>query len=70
MNCLSRHQERGWEYLCKDGAELNDEALKAQQEGKHTDQIFSPYKWKGEDSAWIVTEWDRYVTTVLLPDDY
>jgi hypothetical protein len=25
---------------------------------------------KGENRFWIITEWDRSVTTVLMPEDY
>ena len=30
---------------------------------------FDSYKIEGE-TIWVITEWDRSVTTILLPDEY
>jgi len=32
--------------------------------------LFSAYKQEGLPPIWIITEADRSVTTVLLPDEY
>ena len=34
------------------------------------DRLFSPYQVEPDLKLWIITEWDRSVTTLLLPDEY
>jgi hypothetical protein len=34
------------------------------------DRLFSAYEKEGVAKIWIITEWDRSVTTVLFPDEY
>ena len=44
---------------------LNDAAL---QSGE--DRLFSSYQVAPNLKLWIITEWDRSVTTLLLPSEY
>ena len=37
---------------------------------KDGDRILSSYKSSDGLTFWIITEWDRSATTVLLPDEY
>lgn len=52
---------------CAEDAQLNNDAL-----ASGNDRLFSVYNpadhpdWR----IWIITEWDRSVTTVLFPDEY
>jgi len=32
--------------------------------------LFSVYKKEGLPTIWIITEWDKSVTTVLFPEEY
>ena len=67
---LARHARGDWGVTSD--AEQNDAAV------KHGDRILSAYpidpdspcKGFGENTIWIITEWDRSVTTLLLPDEY
>lgn len=67
---LFRHAEGDWGDMCEEDAKANDDAL------KNGDRIFSSYKLpeglnvEGEDKIWIITEWDRSVTTILFPSEY
>ena len=61
--CLIRHASGDWGEVCKDDAALNNDALKA------GDRVLSVYR-SGETKFWIITEADRSVTTVLMPEDY
>ena len=61
--CLGRHMRGDWGDVCPEDASLNDEALKA------GDRLLSVYG-NGERRFWIITEWDRSVTTILMPEDY
>jgi hypothetical protein len=60
---LRRHASADWGDLPPEDAELNEIGLK---EGG---RLFSAYG-TGEKRFWIITEWDRSVTTVLMPEDY
>lgn len=64
---LSRHATGDWGDLDPEGAKLNDTALASGE-----DRIFSVYKREGihDGKIWIITEWDRSVTTVLFPSEY
>ena len=33
-------------------------------------RVFSSYKLQTGTKVWVITEWDRSVTTVLLPEEY
>ena len=33
-------------------------------------RVFSAYKLSTGDKVWVITEWDRSVTTFLLPNEY
>jgi len=60
---LRRHASGDWGDLCPDDTLANDTAL--QQGGR----LFSAYG-QGQHRFWVITEADRSVTTVLLPEDY
>ena len=66
---LTRHSSGDWGDLCEDDRKMNDSALKAEQNGEPTDQLFSSYV-NGTDKIWIITEWNRSATTILLPEEY
>jgi hypothetical protein len=63
LNALARHASGDWGDLCAEDTLANFHALA--QGGR----LFSAYG-EGETRFWIITEADRSVTTVLLPDDY
>lgn len=64
---LKRYITCDWGNLCKDDRTMNDEAVKNGDE-----RILASYDhpthedWK----IWIITEWDRSVTTILFPSEY
>ena len=61
---LSRHASGDWGDICKDDAKLNDAAAKGE------DRILSAYDLPNGGKVWIITEWDRSATTLLLPEEY
>ena len=61
---LLRHAEGDWGDVCKGDWALNDEAL------EHESRLMSSYRTKQGIRFWIITEWDRSVTTILLPLEY
>jgi hypothetical protein len=61
---LQRHAQCDWGECCKEDAEENDLSLR---EGF---RLLSVYRDRKNMVFWIITEADRSVTTVLLPEDY
>jgi hypothetical protein len=57
---LARHVRGDWGDLCPEDMQANENALT--QGGR----LFSAYG-QGASRFWIITEWDRSVTTILLP---
>jgi hypothetical protein len=64
---LHRHASGDWGEVCIEDAGENDVALK---EGSRLLSVYrSPQTTEGT-KFWIITEWDRSITTILLPEDY
>ena len=55
--------------LGEDDLKMNDEAVRMENEGRDTDRVFSSYNHP-DGEIWIITEYDRSYTTVLLPEEY
>lgn len=60
---LEQYLSGDWGDLCEEDALLNEEAL------IHGYRLMGVYK-DGYRTFWIITEWDRSYTTILLPEDY
>lgn len=64
---LHRYIFGDWGDLCEDDKKQNDAAI-----ANNDDRILAAYilpehpEWK----IWIITEWDRSVTTILFPREY
>ncbi len=61
---LVRHQSGDWGIVCEDDKRENELSVK---EGF---RILSVYKTEKGEKIWVITEWDRESTTVLLPSEY
>jgi hypothetical protein len=61
---LKRHAAKDWGEVCPDDWTENELSLK---EGF---RLLSAYRDRNQVKFWIITEADRSVTTVLLPEDY
>lgn len=61
---ISRHARHDWGDLCDKDRLKNDEAAATNQ------RVLSSYQLSKRQKIWIITEGDRSITTVLLPDDY
>ena len=58
-------------HLVGDWGDLDDEDRQANEDSlKHEGRLFSAYQDSKGTKFWIITEWDRSATTVLLPEDY
>ena len=61
---LIRHVRNDWGEVCPDDWALNDEAV------GNGDRLLSAYRTVNGERIWIITEWDRSYTTLLLPGEY
>lgn len=64
VGLLNRHARGDWGDLCADDRVLNNLAAMTGQ------QVLSSYRLPGNLTIWVITEWDRSVTNILLPDEY
>jgi len=64
LRALSRHVTGDWGELDGHDRNENEQAL------LHGGRLFSSYLSNQSIKFWIITECDRSVTTVLLPEDY
>lgn len=72
VDSLDRYNHHDWGEMCDEDKASNDSALK-----NGDARLFAAYELKdgvkceqGSDKIWIITEWDRSVTTILFPDEY
>ena len=63
QDSLARHESGDWGELEAEDVETNDRALVAGE------RLLSAYSFEGT-KIWVITEWDRSVTTVLFPEEY
>lgn len=64
LGCLVRHANGDWGDLSEEDKLANERAL------KDDERLVSAYKFDDGRKMWIITEWDRSYTTVLLPEEY
>lgn len=64
QDALNRHVHGDWGIVADETKRSNDRALNG------GDRLFSVYLSANEVRFWIITEQDRSVTTVLLPEEY
>ena len=69
QDCLRRHKSGDWGDLSEDDKAMNDEAIESEKSGGWTDRLFSSYD-NDFGKIYIITEYDRSVTTILLPEEY
>lgn len=61
---LRRHARGDWGELCREDWEANERAL------FENGRLFSVYHDRSGQKFYIITEHDRSITTILLPEDY
>ena len=64
VDLFLRHVTGDWGDL-EDGDKKENELS-----AKEGFRILSAYELETDVKVWVITEWDRIVTTILLPDDY
>jgi len=61
---LARHARGDLGDVCPQDWKANDDAL------IESTRLFSVYTLETGVKVWVITEWDRSATTMLLPDEY
>ena len=62
---IMRYAQCDWGDSDEEDKKTNDDAV------RYGERILAAYIYpKTQERIWIVTEWDRSVTTVLFPDEY
>jgi hypothetical protein len=64
IGALRRHLTGDWGDVCDDDRAANNAAV------IYGYRLLSSYKGRDGTAFWIITEWDRSVTTILLPSEY
>ena len=67
---LKRHIVGDWGDICEEDAKANDEAIANEGDIDKQMRVMSVYKTSRNETIWIITEWTREVTTLLLPSEY
>ena len=61
---LLRHVHGDWGELCAEDRRANERSLRVGS------RLLCAYRTRREEKLWVITEWDRRVTTLLLPEEY
>lgn len=70
--CLTRHMCGDWGVMAPEDKATNDKAVREHYRIMSAYPIdpTKPCEGHGDNTLWVITEWDRSVTTVLLPEEY
>ena len=61
---LDRHRRGDWGNISREDWQANERAL------KHGERLLSVYHAADGTKFCVISQWDRSLTTVLLPEDY
>jgi hypothetical protein len=64
LSFIRHHSAGDWGDLCEEDRALNDMGL------LDGGRLFSSYQVNPDLKLWVITEWDRSCTTLLLPSEY
>ena len=61
---LVRHSSGDWGEVCEEDRQANEQAIAEEL------RLFSVYRSSTGVKFWVITEHDRSLTTILLPEEY
>ena len=64
LEFLARHQSGDWGDVCEEDRKENEFSLTRRL------RLFSVYHTSKDVKIWVITEADRSITTILLPEEY
>ena len=70
MKFLARHVVGDWGDVCENDKAANNNAVAHEGTSERQERVLSAYCTSRGVKLWIITEWDRSATTLLLPEEY
>ena len=70
LHFLQLHASGAWGDINREDREANERAIAHEDDPDERDRVLSRYFTRAGERLWVVTEWDRSVTTILLPREY
>ncbi len=67
---LAFHATGNWGELDTEDRRENDLAIAHEGDPDRQQRVLSSYLTRNQTKIWVITEWDRSVTTILLPGEY
>jgi hypothetical protein len=67
---LNLHASGAWGDLDREDRQANEDAISHEGDPEQQGKVFSSYQTRNGATIWIITEHDRSVTTLLLPNEY
>ena len=67
---LALHASGSWGDMDAEDRRTNDEAIAHEGDPDRQQRVLSAYLTRNQVKLWVITEWDRSVTTLLLPEEY
>jgi len=67
---LRRHQRCDWGDICPEDKLINNQAVAHEGDLTKQQRVLSSYRTCLNEVIWVVTEFDRSISTILLPSDY
>ena len=67
---LDLHVSGSWDDLDAEDRKANEQAIAHEDDPGRRDRVFSAFRTRKNVKLWIITEHDRSVTTILLPEEY
>lgn len=64
LKSFAKYVNGDWGDTCKEDQVLNNNAI------FKGERILAVYNYDSSTTIWIITEWDRSVTTILFPYEY
>lgn len=70
LACLQKHLTGDWGTVPPEDAQSNNDAVRDGQRVLSSYLIDESRAKTSDNALWVITEWDRSVTTFLLPSEY
>jgi hypothetical protein len=70
LHFLALHVSGAWGDVDAEDRQANDAAVAHEGDPNRQQRVLSSHRTRNNVKLWIITEWDRSVTTLLLPDEY
>ena len=70
LHFLALHAGGAWGDVSREDRLANDWAIAHEDDPARRERVLSSYRTRTGTKLWVITEHDRSVTTLLLPEEY